>query len=72
MMRGTFCVSAWLETHLDDERNALRQRLHAVEAGDQVERDPALLVHLATQEEVALQVVGREVVLAANGRHDAT
>ena len=51
-------------THLYDELDVLREGLDAVEAGNEAEGDPPLLVHVTAQEVVSLQVVSAEVVLS--------
>jgi len=45
-----------------DERDVLRELLHPVERGDQRDREESFRGHFSTQEEVALEVVRREVV----------
>lgn len=51
--------------YLHDEAEVGGEGLHSVETGDEEDGQEALLVHLPPQEEVALQVVQAEVVLAA-------
>lgn len=54
-------------SYLHDEVDVHGQSLHPVEAGDQRHGQEALRIHLPAQEEVSLQVVEAEVVLAAGG-----
>ena len=54
--------------HLQDEAEVGGESLHTVEAGDQSDGQEAFLVHLPPQEEVPLQVVQAEVVLAGTRR----
>ena len=63
-MLGTHCTPEVHSTHLYDELYVLCEGLDAVEAGDEAEGDPALLVHVTAQEVVSLQVVSAEVVLS--------
>ena len=49
--------------YLNHEADVVGEALHAVEAGDETDLDPALLVHFAPQEEVALEVLFAEVVV---------
>lgn len=53
--------------YLHDEVEVGGEGLHSVETGDEEDGQEALLVHLPPQEEVPLQVVQAEVVLAAGG-----
>ena len=52
-------------THLYDELDVLCEGLDAVEASNEAEGDPALLVHVTSQEIISLQVVTAKVVLSA-------
>ena len=54
--------------YLQDEAEVGGECLHTVEAGDQSDGQEAFLVHLPPQEEVPLQVVQAEVVLAGTRR----
>jgi hypothetical protein len=49
-----------------DELNVLREGLDPVEGGDQRDGDATLGIHLAAKKDVLGQVLGAEVVLAAN------
>jgi hypothetical protein len=51
---------------MNDDVDVHGEVLHAVEGGDEREGDPALRVHVLSQEEVLLQVLFAEVVLPAN------
>lgn len=53
--------------YLHDEVDVHGEGLHSVEAGDEGDGEEALRVHLPPQEEVSLQVVEAEIVLAAGG-----
>lgn len=55
------------EGHLHDEADVHGQGLDPVEAGDERDGQEALGVHLSPQEEVSLQVVEAEVILAGGG-----
>ena len=48
---------------LQDDVDIRREHAHAVEAGDDCDGDPALVVHLASKEQVLGQVLNGEVVL---------
>jgi len=51
--------------NLDNEINVMCDLLNAVEAGNKRRWNPAVLVHLASQKEISLQVVLTEVIFSA-------
>ena len=53
--------------YFQNEVDVSGEGLHSVETGDESNGQEALLIHLPPQEEVALQVVQAEVVLATGG-----
>lgn len=57
--------------YFQNEVDVSGEGLHPVETGDEADGQEALLIHLPAQEEVPLQVVQAEVVLAAEGRETA-
>lgn len=67
MIIVTSLQSARQAAYLHDEVEVGGEGLHPVETGDEEDGQEALLVHLPPQEEVPLQVVQAEVVLAAGG-----
>lgn len=54
--------------YFQDEVDVSGEGLHPVETGDESDGQEALLIHLPPQEEVALQVVQAEVILATGGQ----
>ena len=54
------------ETYLNHKGHILRKRLHAVKARNKTDGNPAVRVHLPTQEEVPLQVLFTKIVVTRN------